>query len=96
MPFEAGGSVAFGLDFGCGKVFTGAVFLGFNHTASHALHKQHIIGRTGIGGIFAHRHAYTCRLVELLHILNNPAVLFELQIDLLARLCFGSHRGFSL
>jgi hypothetical protein len=56
-PFEAGGGVALGLAFDRGEVFASAVLLGLDHAHGVAVDEQHVIGRAGVGGVFAHGDA---------------------------------------
>jgi hypothetical protein len=86
-PFEVGGGIALGLVFNGGEVFTRAVFLGFDDAHGVAVDEQHVVGGAGVGGVFTHHHADGCAEVELLHVLNDPAGLLQLLVDLLA--CFG-------
>jgi len=90
-PFERGGGVARGLRLGHGEVLARRVFLGFDHAAGHAIHKQHIVGGAGVGGVLAHGHARAGGEVELLHVLHHPAGLFEFVVDQLAGFGFGGH-----
>jgi hypothetical protein len=90
-PFEVGYGVTLSLGFNNGEVFARAVFLGLDNTHGLAVDEQHIVSRAGIGGVFAYRHTHRCAEVELLHVLNDPARLLQLLVDLLACFSFWCH-----
>lgn len=87
-PFERGIGVALGLAFDNSDVFASAVFLGLDHPHRLAVDEQHIVGRAAVGGVFAHGNANCCAEVELFIVLNDPAGLFQLLVNLLACLGF--------
>jgi len=92
-PFEVGVGVALGLVFGDGEVFARAVFLGFDDPDRIAVDEQHIVRRAAVGGVFAHHDTERGTEVELLHVLNDPAGVFQLLVDLLASFRFWSQRS---
>ena len=93
-PFEMGRGVALGLSFRRGQVFARAVLLGFDYACRMAVNEQHVVGRTAVGGIFPHGHTDACRQIELLHVLDDPAGLLQLLVNLLACLGFRRHAAF--
>ncbi len=54
-PFQFGCCVACGLRFDLGDFMAEVLLLGFDYTDGFFIHKQHVICRTHIGLIFAHR-----------------------------------------
>jgi len=58
--------------------------LGLDNPAGRALDKQHVVGGTGIGVHFAHRHAQPFGQVDTLLVLNRPPGGFQPGVDLLA------------
>ena len=83
--------VALRLPLGHEKGCAGAVFLGFDDVAGLAIDEQQVISRASAGGVFAHGDAQASRKVVLAVVLNHPASLLELVVDLLAGLGFGCH-----
>ncbi len=54
-PFQLSGGVTFSLFFDLGNFMAEVLLLGFDYTDGFFIHKQHVICRTHIGLIFAHR-----------------------------------------
>ena len=80
-PLERGIGVALGLGFMGAEASAGLIAFGFDHADRLAAGKQDVVGRTGIGGIFAHRDTKAGAEIELLHVLDDPASSLELGVD---------------
>ena len=85
--------VALGLVFDHGDVFARFVALGFDHPDRLARHKQQVVGRAGIRGVFTHRHTAGRAQVEAAKVLHHPAGQREFGVDDLPGFCFGRHAG---
>ena len=90
-PFERGAGVALGLRFVRGEVGALLVALGLDDAHGNAVDKQHVIGRAGVGRVFAHRNPRSRAEVDFFEVLHLPAGLRELVVDAFPGFGFWCH-----
>jgi hypothetical protein len=67
--------------------------LGLDDADGAAVGVEQVVGRAALQRELAHGHAQAGGEVHVLEVLHEPAGLFELAVDLLARALFGRHGG---
>ena len=90
-PFEVGRGVALGLGFVSRDIFAGAVPLGLDDAHGIAFDEQDVVRRSRVRRILAYGNTDPGSEIELLHILHDPAGLFQLLVNNLSSLRFWCH-----
>ena len=88
-PFQLGVGVAFGLQLDCSKPCAPTVRLGLDDADGPPVGEEHVIGRTDVGLVFAHRDAEPGIEVDSILVLHVPARSPEAIINSVAGDLFG-------
>ncbi|MEZ5627473.1 MAG: hypothetical protein R3E34_08105 [Rhodocyclaceae bacterium] len=91
LPPEPAGCVARGLGLMSGDVLARLIALGFDDANGLAIDEQNVVGRAGIGGVFAHSHAPRGAEVQGTKILHLPSSQGKACVDIGSGFGFGRH-----